>query len=177
MRRLFLVLCLTAVTAAALTATAAAKEGGIELSSTPFGKGPGEPWTGMLTVFLPEQSARLSPSITIRNLDTGETQTFGAQPAKVPTTPEAQSFVFEVVFPTEGRYEYSAQDGVTDREYTFPVVRITGSAATPVPGPATPVSPAAEGSFPLWPVVGGLAGAAILALAGLLALRRTRFAH
>jgi hypothetical protein len=174
MRRLFLVLAFTAVTAAAVTATAAAKESGIELSSAPFGKAPGEPWTGTLTVFMPEESARLSPSITIRNLATGETQTFAAQPAKVPTTPEGQSFVFEVVFPTEGRYQYSAQDGVSDREYTFPIVRIAGPAATPVPGPTTPAS---EGAFPLWPVVGGLIGAATLALGGLLAIRRARFAH
>jgi len=175
MRRLLMIFALMAVAAAAVAATAAAKEGGVELSSTPFGKGPGDTWRGTLTVFAPEGlTEELSPSITIRNLETGETQTFAAQPAKVPTTPEAQAFVFEVIFPTEGRYRYTATDGVTDREYAFPVVRIVDAEATPVLGPAARVS---EGAFPVWPLVGGLAGAATLALGALLAIRRARFAH
>jgi hypothetical protein len=175
MRRLLVVFALTAVTAAALAATAAAKEGGIELSSTPFGKGPGDTWSGTLMVFTPEGlTEELSPSITIRNLETGETQTFAAQPAKVPTTPEAQSFTFEVVFPTEGRYRYTATDGVTDREYAFPIVRIVDHEATPALGPTARAS---EGAFPVWPLVGGVLGAATLALGALVAIRRARFAH
>jgi hypothetical protein len=175
MRRLLLVFAVAVVTAAAVTAAASAKEGGVELSSTPFGLGPGDPWNGELTVYAPEASrADLNPSITIRNLDTGETQTFAAQPAKVPTTREAQVFIFDVVFPSEGRYRYTARDGVTDREYAFPVVRIVES--TPMPVPARTAS-LDESGFPLWPLVGGLGGAMALALAALLALRRGRLAH
>ena len=174
MRRLFLVFALAAVTAAGLTATAGAKEGGIELSSTPFGKAPGDPWSGTLTVYAPEGLTGLSPSITIRNLDTGETQTFPAKPAKVPTTVGSQTFLFEVVFPAEGRYRYTASDGVTDREYTFPVVQIVDPAPTPILGPTRSAS---ESAFPLWPLVGGLGGATALGLAAFLAIRSRRFAH
>jgi hypothetical protein len=175
MRRLFLVFVLAAVAAAALTATASAKEGGIELSSTPFGTGPGEPWKGTLTVYAVEGStATYRPSITIRNLDTGGTQTFAAEPAKGPTTGESQSFAFEVVFPTEGRYRYTASDGVTDREYAFPIVRIVDNETTP--SPAATAKPN-ESAFPVWPLVGGLGGAGMLALGAFLAIRRVRFAH
>jgi hypothetical protein len=175
MRRLLLVFALAALTAAAVTTAAVAKEGGVELSSTPFGLGPGDPWNGTLTVFaLDGSTAAFSPSITIRNLDTGATETFAAKPAKIPTTPEAQSYVFTVVFPTEGRYRYTASDGVTDREYEFPIVRIVGSnTAVPIPQAST----RASGGFPVWPLVGGLVGAMALGLAAFLAIRARRFAH
>jgi hypothetical protein len=175
MRRLLLVFALAAITTAALTTAASAKEGGVELSSTPFGLGPGDPWNGTLTVFSPEGSAAsANPSITIRNLDTGETQTFAAKPAKVPTTRYEQSYVFEVVFPTAGRYRYTASDGVSDREYEFPIVRIVGSnPVVPVPGPAS----GSTGGFPVWPLLGGLGGAMALGLAAFLAIRARRFAH
>jgi hypothetical protein len=175
MRRLLLVFSLAALGAAALATGAFAKEGGVELSSTPFGLGPGDPWNGTLTVFSEEGSNLdlvASPTITIRNLDTGETQTFAAKPAKVPTTETTQSFVFEAVFPTAGRYRYTVSDGVSDRQYDFPIVRIVGDSAVPIAGP-----PAGDTSgFPVWPLVGGLAGAAALALA-VLAVRSRRFAH
>ena len=174
MRRAFSALLLAAVAAATLSATASAKEGGVELSSTPFGTAPGEPWDGTLTVYTAEGStATYHPSITIRNLDTGETQTFLAQPAKTPATPNPQSFRFEVVFPTEGRYRYTASDGVTDREYAYPIVQIVDPAPT-----SELASPSAsESVFPLWPLVGALGGAATLALAGFLVIRKRRFAH
>jgi hypothetical protein len=52
-----------------------------------------------------------------------------------------------------GRYAYTVTDGFTDREYTYPPVRIVGSEpVVPVP------SSGGEGSFPVWaPVVGGIA--------------------
>ena len=173
MRRLLFVFALTAVGAAVLATGAFAKEGGVELSSTPFGLGPGDPWNGTLTVFSEDGSTAVaSPTITIRNLDTGETQTFAAKPAKVPAAETTQSFRFEAVFPTAGRYRYTVSDGVSDREYEFPIVRIVGDSPVPISGP-----PAGDTSgFPVWPLVGGLAGAAALALAGL-ALRSRRFAH
>jgi hypothetical protein len=170
-----LVFALAALTAAALTTAAFAKEGGVELSSTPFGLGPGDPWNGTLTVFtLDGGETGFSPSITIRNLETGATETFAAKPAKTPSTPEAQSFVFEVVFPTAGRYRYTASDGVSDREYEFPIVQIVGSNPV-VPAPGT--SSGSAGGFPVWPLLGGLGGAMTLGLAAFLAIRARRFAH
>jgi hypothetical protein len=175
MRRLLLVFALAALGTAALATGAFAKEGGVELSSTPFGLGPGDPWNGTLTVFSADEAAlnlKERPSISILNLDTGETQTFPTRPAKVPTTAHSQSFLFEVTFPTAGRYRYTASDGISDREYDFPIVRIVGDAPVPIAGP-----PAGDTSgFPVWPLVGGLAGAAALALA-VLAVRSKRFAH
>jgi hypothetical protein len=174
MRRLFLLLALATVTAAALTTAAFAKEGGVELSSTPYGTPPGDSWSGTLTVFTPDGSGAASnPSITIRNLETGETQTFPTKPAKVPTTAHEQSFVFDVVFPTAGRYRYTVSDGVSDREYEFPIVQIVDPAPASLPGPGSP----SDEAFPVWPVVGGLGGAAALALAAFLAIRTRRFAH
>jgi hypothetical protein len=175
MRRLLLVFSIAALAAATLTTAALAKESGVELSSTPFGLGPGDPWNGTLMVFSPEGSAEnANPSITIRNLDTGETQTFAAEPTGGPSTRYEQSFRFEVVFPAAGRYRYTATDGVSDREYEFPIVRIVGStAAVPVPGPSS----GDAGSFPVWPLVGGLGGAMALGLAAFLAIRARRFAH
>ena len=175
MRRTLLVFALAALAAAALTAGASAKEGGVELSSAPFGLGPGDPWNGTLTVFtLDGSTAAYSPSITITNLETGATETFPAQPAKVPTTDEAQSYGFRVVFPTAGRYRYTASDGVSDREYAYPIVQIVGdSAPTALSGP--PATP--EGGFPVWPLVASLGGAAALALFAFLAIRSRRFAH
>ena len=172
MRRWFVVLALAAVPAAALTATASAKEGGVELSSTPFGIGPGDPWDGTLTVFSPGGTeAAFSPSITIRNLDTGLTQTFPATPSKAPAGTDTQSYDFTVVFPTAGRYRYTATDGLDDRELTPEQIE-RQLAATLAGPPATP-----EGGFALWPLVAGLGGAAALALVAFLAIRSRRFAH
>jgi hypothetical protein len=174
MRRTLLVFALAALAAAALTAGASAKEGGVELSSAPFGLGPGDPWDGTLTVYtLDGSTAAYSPSITIRNLETGATETFPAKAAKVPTTAEAQSYAFRVVFPTAGRYRYTASDGVSDREYAYPIVRIVESAPTLASGP--PAAP--EGGFPVWPLLASLGGAAALALVAFLAIRSRRFAH
>jgi hypothetical protein len=44
MRRFLTVLALALIALGALSGTAAAKEGGVELSSTPVGKGPGDHW-------------------------------------------------------------------------------------------------------------------------------------
>jgi hypothetical protein len=178
MRRLLLLFVLTALGAAAFTAGAFAKEGGVELSSTPFGLGPGDPWNGTLTVFSDEGGfpGSLNPSITIRNLETGAEETFPVTtPAKEPSTENARSFVFEATFPTEGRYRYTVTDGVSGREYEFPIVRIVGSATLPVA--ASPPASTPDGSFPLWPLLGGLAGASALGAAAFFALRSRRFAH
>jgi hypothetical protein len=173
MRRALLVWTLAMFGAAVLSAPALAKEDGVELSSTPFGTKPGDPWSGTLTVFSDfHAGAMADPTITIRNLGTGETQTFTTRPAKVPTTAHTQSFVFQVVFPTAGRYRYSVRDGVTDREYTYPVVLIAPAdspAAVPSGGDSS------NRSVPVWPIIGGAGGAGLLALAAVVAVRRRRF--
>ena len=172
MRRLLLVFGLILIAAAVVGPIAYAKKDGVELSSTPFGTKPGDPWTGTLTVISDQINAQMQPTITIRNLDTGKTQTFATHWAKVPTTSHSAAFRFEVIFPTAGRYRYTVHDGVTDRLYTYPVVLIT-----PADSPAAaPSDGGSRGrSIPLWPIVGGAGGGGLLALATFVALRGRRF--
>ncbi|HEY3106233.1 MAG TPA: hypothetical protein VGJ49_05495 [Gaiellaceae bacterium] len=172
MRRVFLALIFAVIGAAFLAAGAFAKESGVELSSTPFGTNPGDPWSGTLTVISDDNvAAQAKPTITIRNLGTGETQTFATKPAKVPTTAHSQSFVFSVVFPDAGRYRYTVRDGVTDRQYDYPIVQI-GPADAPAAVP--PSGDSSNRSIPVWPIVGGAGGAGLLALAAFVALRSRR---
>lgn len=173
MRRLLPVLALALVSAAALSAGALAKEGGVELSSTPSGLGPGDPWTPSLTLIdvggqLP---ANAKPGIRIESLSTGRTIDYPATPTDTPGV-----YTVRVVFPTPGQWDYSAYDGVTDRVYEYPTATILApQAGTPVPKVGGAAS--SEGSFPLWPLVGGLCGTGLLALAAVVAVRRRRFAH
>jgi MYXO-CTERM domain-containing protein len=174
MRRFFLAFALTLIAAASVTAVAFAKEGGVELSSTPPGGiGPGDPWTPRLTL-IDEQGrlpANAEPGITITNLETGRTIDYAATPTKDPAV-----YTVRVVFPTPGQWDYAAYDGVTDRLYEFPATTVVApkGALTATPKPA---STSSEGSFPVWPLVGGIGGAALLGLAGLLVIRNRRFAH
>ena len=112
MRRTILVFALALLSAAALSATALAKEGGVELGSTPAGIGPGDPWTPSLTLIdnRGELPANPEPGITITNLATGETIDYPATPTDNPAV-----FTVRVVFPTPGQWDYAAYDGVTDR--------------------------------------------------------------
>jgi hypothetical protein len=169
LRRSLIALALGLCAAALLASGALAKEGGVELSSTPYGTPPGGTWSGTLTVIgEPVLAGVVKPTIRLTNLDTGATRVFDTAPAKVPTTTESRSFVFRVVFSEAGRYSYTVFDGVTDREYTYPPVRIVGSEpVVPVP------SSGGEGSFPVWaPVVGGIALLLAAGGAGLYARRR-----
>jgi hypothetical protein len=172
MRRMILVFALALVSAAALSAAALAKEGGVELSSTPAGIGPGDPWTPSLTLIDNggEFPANPEPGVKITNLETGETIDYPATPTDNPVV-----FTVRVVFPTAGQWDYAAYDGVTGRLYEYP-------AATILPAqeslPATPPAPtSSEGSFPLWPLLAGLGGAALLSLAAFAVIHRRRLAH
>jgi hypothetical protein len=168
MRR-FVIAALTALLAAgALAAGAAAKEANVELSSTPFGTHPGEPWNVTMTVWAAGDRPVIgpSPTLTVRNLGTGERIVVRAKP-----TGEPGKYAARVVFPVAARYSYEVYDPTTDRRYTFPVVRIVAAPAADAPAsdaPRTVLAPAGgSDSFPLWPVVGGgLAALAALGLAG-----------
>lgn len=171
MRRPILVFALALLAAAALSASAFAKEGGVELSSTPSALGPGDPWTPSLTLIdidgqLP---ANAKPGIKITNLETGRTIDYPATPTDNPAV-----YTVRVVFPAAGRWDYAAYDGVTDRLYEFPTTRIVAPNGTIA---ATPKAIPEEGSFPLWPVLGGLGGAGLLALGAFAAIRSRKFAH
>jgi hypothetical protein len=174
MRRLLLVFALALVLAAALTAGAFAKEGGVELSSTPSGLGPGDPWTPSMTLIdidgrLP---ADAKPGIRVTNLDTGRTIDYPAIPTGDPGV-----YSVRVVFPTPGQWDYAAYDGVTDRLYEYPATTILPPNTAVAGTPAKAAVRSGEGSFPLWPLVGGLCGAGLLALAAVAAIRSKRFAH
>ena len=173
MRRPFLVFALALLAAAALSASAFAKEGGVELSSTPSALGPGDPWTPSLTLIddggqLP---ANAKPGIRITNLETGRTIDYPATATDNPAV-----YTVRVVFPAAGRWDYAAYDGVTDRLYEYPTTKIVAPEGTIA---ATPTRAAAieEGSFPLWQLLGGLGGAGLLALGALAAIRSRKFAH
>jgi hypothetical protein len=169
MRRLLPVLALALIAAATLSAGAFAKEGGVELSSVPFGTKPGDPWTGSLTLIgSPELVAQAHPTITTKNVGTGKTEVFTP---KRDTSGKPNIFHFSVVFPEPGRYSYTVRDGVTDRAYTYPVVLIT-----PADAAIAKTGGDSNGrSLPLWPIIGGAGGAGLLALAAAVALRYRRF--
>jgi hypothetical protein len=169
MRKLSISLFLALTAAAALSAGAFAKEGGVELSSTPFGAKPGEPWTGTMTMIggSTKQVQEAKPSITITNLSSGEQQTFAAKP-----TSKWRVFDYSVTFPEAGRYGVTVSDGVTGRDYTYPPVAIQGAASdSPTAAPSKPAAAVAadDSGFPLWPVLGGVVGGLLLLLGGVAA--------
>jgi hypothetical protein len=169
MRRTVTIFTLALLAAAALSTAALAKEEGVELSSTPAGINPGEPWTTDLVLVdgTPEVLAKAKPGIMIANLDTGERIDYPAAPGKGEGV-----YTVDVVFPEAGTWEYSAYDGVSGRMYEFPTVEITGPPiATKTPAAVTKAPSSAGDGFPVWPVVGGLAAVA-LAAAGAVFIRR-----
>jgi len=173
MTRFAALLVLTAVAAGVLAGAALAKEGGVELGSTPSALGPGDPWTPSLTLIddggqLP---ANAKPGIKITNLETGRTIDYPATPTDNPAV-----YTVRVVFPTPGQWDYAAYDGVTDRLYEFPATTILAPQGTVGATPEAAAT-AEEGSFPLWPLLGGLGGAGLLALGALAAIRSRKFAH
>ena len=165
---------LLALLAAGLLATAApAKEANVELSSTPTGIHPGDPWNPTITVFLEGDGLPIgpAPTLTIIDLDTNAKTDFRATP-----TGEPGQYSVEVVFPEAGLWTYKLFDPNTERTYAFPAVYLTDAPAPVEPAaPSTPkeiVAPTADsGSFPLWPVLGGSL-AALLAAALAVALSR-----
>jgi hypothetical protein len=176
MRRLAPVFVLAALAAAALATAAAAKEG-VELSSTPAGLGPGDPWNlGIQVMAEPGvPAAKAAPVVRILNDETGFSRSYRAKP--LGGTPD--TFVTTIRFPEEGYWRYTVRhNGVT---FEFDHVVIEEPTPTPAPsGPSSDPQPAPsaagadDGGFPLWPVLAGSLAAALLAGAGLAWLRGRR---
>jgi hypothetical protein len=133
------------------------------LAAPPEGTAAGQVWTAQITVLQhgrnPLPDARdATPRVTIVNSSTGVRKTFTAEPSN----PGAGRYEARVVFPSAGTWSYKVFDGFTSwdgrpapcaRTHTFASVQIGGPDAAPGVG---------SGSFPLWPVVGGL-GAVLVA--------------
>ena len=157
MRRVMAVL----MAAGALAVPATAAAGGwatVELSSTPAGVGPGEPWVVDLRILQHGRTplAGLEPRVAITGRESGETRVVTARPAG-----RAGLYRARVVFPAAGSWDYVIDDGFT-REHTYPPVRI-GDA-----GAALAAAADAGDSGGPWLAL-GIAGAAALLLAGLVA--------
>ncbi len=162
------------VTLVALAEPAAAKEQGVEVSSTPTGIDPGEPWTPTIRV-LADPGALNSgrpPTIVIRNTGSGESVEFT-------TAPTGKSGIYDarVVFPEAGTWSYEIVGGIDGRIYPYPAVTIGDPVSpdpAPQPAPSEPVSDPDPGSLPAAPLAGGLAGVVVLGLAlvGLVRIRR-----
>jgi hypothetical protein len=181
---------LVATAAAALAAAGTASAGcmaTVGLSPLPAGSEAGEPWVVDLVVrqhgLTPLADA--SPSVVVEDEATGRQLAFAA------TLVDAAEgrYRASVVFPTAGSWSVAAYDGFPvaecARTHTFgsyeigtpgPQSPAGGGGATPsvvsAGGPAGAVGNGGS-SFPLWPVVAGIAGALAL-LAGALAAGRLR---
>lgn len=120
-------LLVTAIVALAAAGTAAA--GGYATvglnSQPPDGGGPGSTWDVTLNVLQHGVTPLdgVSPTIVIRNLDSGESQTFPATP-----TGEPGKYAAKVVFPSAGRWEYLINDGFS-QTHTFKPISIGGDPA------------------------------------------------
>jgi hypothetical protein len=174
MRRFAGLLVLAVVTAGVLAGAATAKEGGVELSSTPAGMKPGDPWTPTLSLIggSPEMLAQARPGIAIRNVDTGQRLDFRAKPTARPGR-----YSVEVVFPQEGWYVVEAYDGVTGRSYAVGGGQYYIAAPkSGLPTGGTTSRQAPEGaSFPIWPTAAGGAALLLAAAGAAFFLRRQRF--
>jgi hypothetical protein len=150
---------------AALTFAAPASAGcwaTVGLAPPPAGTAAGDVWRAKLTVLqhgrnaLPDAASAV-PKITIVN-GKGTKETFRAKA----TDPSAGVYEAHVVFPSGGTWRYEVFDGFTSwngapapcaKTHTFGSVEIAGGSGASASG---------TGTFPVWPVVGGL-GALLVA--------------
>jgi YtkA-like len=155
-----------------LAVPAGAQAGGwaaVELSSTPDGLRPGEPWVVELTILQHGRTPLegVAPKVAIEKAGGGEQRTVPAKPTGRPGVYRAR-----VTFPSAGRWEYVVDDGFTQR-HTYPPVRIGGAtaaaAAAERTGGATGAPPAADGGGAPWLAIAAALAAALLA-AGLTTL-------
>jgi hypothetical protein len=161
--------------AAALAGAALAKDMSVALASAAPGLDAGEPWQAELLVHgEPGMLAEAVPSITIRKTDSGETQTFAAKRLPGRADDGQLRYGAAVVFPSEGLWRYTVEDGITDREYEGGTVQVGTPAAAPVASTSRPqpVAAADGGGFPAWPLAVGAVTALALAALGAFVLRR-----
>jgi hypothetical protein len=172
MRRFVGALLITLVAAAVLSGTASAKEGGVELSSTPVGMSSGDPWTPQLQLVdgTPELLAQAKPGVPIRNVDTEAKRTFAAT-----STADPQVWNVRVVFPSGGWWLVEAFDGVTGRSYPIGGQWLIAEPKGVSAPPAASSDGTAGGSFPVWPVTGGALAFFFALVGAALFLRRQRF--
>ena len=159
MKRVLVALALV-IGALSLAATAWAKEANLEVSGFPTGLGPGEPWDALIVVSEGPVPAG-APTVTIRNAATGEKQIYRS-------TSRGHEGMYDsrVVFPSAGTWTYEVTDPTSGRTYQYDPVTIAAPVAeTPSTPPAKPAPvPADPGSFPVWPVIGGVLGFVLVAL-------------
>ena len=137
-------LLLAGVLTLALTATGVAIAGGwatVQLSSTPSGLGPGDPWNLDITVLqhgnpqTPVLDA--TPRLTIEDTETGAATTYEASPTNEPGV-----YHVRAVFPEAGVWSYRVYDGFGTyggaQWHTFAPVTI-GEAAAPSSGSGSSV--------------------------------------
>jgi hypothetical protein len=161
MRKLVLVLSTAAV---ALAAAGTALAGGwatVGVSpGPPEGGGPGSTWNVNLEVLQHGRTPLdgVVPTIAIRNRETGDTQTFIAKP-----TGERGMYAAKVVFPTEGTWEYTINDGFS-QTHTFKPVTIGDAPAAAIRSDREP-APAPAGDSSSFSVPWTLAGSAAILLA------------
>ena len=137
---------------AALVLAGGARAGGfatVQLSSLPSER----TWAVDLTILQHGRTPLAGLRPTVRIWRDGESATFRARPTGTVGVYHARA-----VFPSSGTWQYEIDDGFTQTHHYAPVE------IAPAPG---------AGSFPTWPLVGGLLGAGALAAVAV-ALRRVR---
>ena len=90
----------------------------------------------------------------------------------------ARVYTATVVFPEEGTYTYTVVEHVTGRTYEYDPVVIEAPVPAPTAGGSAGPQPVAaatsDDGFPLWPVLGGSFGLALVAAGLTVFLRRHR---
>jgi len=120
----------------------------VELSSTPFGLDPGDPWDVEITVTNPRLPlAEGEPRLTIIDSRSGETKTYDSTPIGAPATPGGAPGVYRVraVFPRSSTYSFFVSGGGLE-----PYVTIGDATAEPFAPPS--VEPRAA-PLEIWLVV------------------------
>ena len=146
------------VIAGALTLPASAVAGGwatVELSSTPDGLSPGQPWVVDLTILQHGRTPLegVSPKVVISQAGGGEERSVAAEPTAAPGVYRAR-----VTFPDTGRWRYAVDDGFT-QVHTYPPIRIRDAR----PEPASAAGDDGGSGSTLWLGLLAALGAGLLA--------------
>jgi hypothetical protein len=137
------------------------------LTTSPAGTTAGGTWTVDVSFVTEGHILRvdnLHPTVVIKNVLTGQRQTFQTQP-----TAESGVWRANVVFPSEGSWTYSVVVGGSGITFDYPPVSIGPAAGAAAPAPAD----AATGPGAVPTVIALLAAAAAAAAGGLLLARRS----